>query len=297
MKSLENIIKNAVDLHVHIGPEIIPRKFLLQELITAEQGCIAGIGVKNHFFPTIAMSPTRNKNTAPFIVYSVTLNRSLGGFNSEIIRASAQLSDKPIIVWFPTLCTQSFLSGQRKEIPLEWIDPTFRSSIVLRDANAIQPLTIVTGKNELSPEVVDVLKTIKDNNCILATGHLSPNEIKKLVKYASEQFGITKIIITHPIYQKINMSITDQKKMVALGAVIEHCFSMVSIDNIPVQRIAQQIKQVGARNCILSSDVGQTFTPKPSEALFEFAQLLEHNGISRNELQEMLITNPSRLIS
>jgi hypothetical protein len=27
MNSIENIVKNAIDLHFHVGPEVIPRKY------------------------------------------------------------------------------------------------------------------------------------------------------------------------------------------------------------------------------------------------------------------------------
>ena len=49
------ILQQAIDLHIHIGPEIIPRKFTLPELVDYEKGKLRGVGVKNHFFPTIAM--------------------------------------------------------------------------------------------------------------------------------------------------------------------------------------------------------------------------------------------------
>ncbi len=74
------ILQQAIDLHVHIGPEIIPRKFLLLELLNYEEGKLKGIGVKNHFFPTVAMS-TKNQlsRKQPFVIHSVVLNNYVGG--------------------------------------------------------------------------------------------------------------------------------------------------------------------------------------------------------------------------
>lgn len=37
MNRLRNLITQAIDLHVHVGPEIIPRKFLTQTLILSEK--------------------------------------------------------------------------------------------------------------------------------------------------------------------------------------------------------------------------------------------------------------------
>ena len=49
------ILGQTIDLHVHIGPEIIPRKFTLPKLLDYEKGKLKGVGVKNHFFPTVGM--------------------------------------------------------------------------------------------------------------------------------------------------------------------------------------------------------------------------------------------------
>ena len=61
--------------------------------------------------------------------------------------------------------------------------------------------------------------------------------------------------------------------------------------------IAQQIKAVGANSVILSSDVGQAFSPAPSQALYEFANLLFEQGISLDELKRMLVANPKKLLN
>ena len=289
----QKILKKSIDLHVHIGPEIIPRKFNLVELVNYEKDKLAGIAVKNHFFPTIAMNQI-NSITKPFIINSVVLNRYVGGFNPDIIRASAELSDKPIIVWFPTLHTKKFLDEQKFEIPREWIggEQITRPKLTKN----IKPLNILNKKGSVSNEVKNVLQTIKDYNAILATGHLSWSESLKLVEFATKKIGIKKVIITHPIYQKIKMPINIQNKLVKAGALIEHCYSMYSIDKIAIKKIVNQIKIVGAKNCILSSDVGQIFSESPSEALVNFMSLLEKNGLTEGEIKVMLIDNPNKLL-
>lgn len=292
----QKILQQAIDLHIHIGPEIIPRKFTLPELVDYEKGKLKGVGVKNHFFPTIAMSKQSTKDEAPFVVNSVVLNHYVGGFNPSIIWASAELSKRPIIVWFPTLHTEKFLQSQKFEIPVEWVDPKMHERVKLRPVKNIKALSIFDNDKKISKEVEDVLHTIKEVGAILATGHLSWQESYELVKFAVEKIRVEKIIVTHPIYQKIDMPIDIQKELAKLGALIEQCYSMYSIDKIPMDRIAQQIKEVGADNCILSSDVGQTFSKSPSESLTDFISLLEQKGITEDEIKTMLIKNPTRLV-
>lgn len=293
-----DILRQAIDLHVHIGPEMIPRKFALSDLISYETGKLGGAGIKNHFFPTIAMGglPAQGEKEDFIIINSVVLNRYVGGFNPDIVRASAELSERPIIVWFPTLHTENFLQSQETEIPEEWIDPKLRNMITLRRSADIEPLTIFDSDRRLLGEVKAVLNVIKEQDAILATGHLSWQDSYELVKFASSELGIRKIIITHPIYQKIAMPISFQKELARLGALIEHCYSMHSIDKIPINDIVKQIKEVGAENCILSSDVGQVFSKSPSESLADFMALLADEGVTEEEIRTMLITNPGKLI-
>ncbi len=289
----KEIIKNAIDLHVHIGPEIIPRKFTLPNLIKYEKGKIKGVAVKNHFFPTVSAGdfPTAE---SPFIIHSVALNLSNGGFNADVIKASSELAKAPIIVWFPTIHAQNFLEKTDYEIAPEWVgDKNFKA----RKSSLIKGLGVVDENENLKPEVIEVLKIIKETGSILATGHISWQESKKVVEFAARELEITKIIITHPIYQKIEMPLEVQKELANLGAFIEIPFSMYSIDKIPIEKLVQQIRYVGPNNVILSSDVGQTFSKSPSESLEEFINLLSEQGISEKEIIQMLCVNPGRLLN
>jgi len=92
------------------------------------------------------------------------------------------------------------------------------------------------------------------------------------------------------------MPIKIQKELASLGAFIEQCYSMYSIDKVPIEKIAKQIKTIGAKYCILSSDVGQKFSPSPSQALKISAKLLLKNGITIKELETMLVDNPRKII-
>jgi hypothetical protein len=280
-------IKNFIDLHVHIGPEPIPRKFTISEIVKKQAGKIKGLALKNHFYPTTPMIESDEKIQ---LIGSVTLNNYIGGLNSDAVYASAKLQ-QPIIVWFPTINAENFLKQGKHEIPIEWVGKNFKS----RYSKDITPVKI-TKNNILVPEAREVLNAIKQNNCILATGHITWREAKILVKEALK-IGIEKIIVTHPIYQLINMPVRVQKELAQnKGVYIEQCYTMYSIDKIPVGKIADQIKIIGAENCIISSDVGQMNSPSPSEAMKKFCRLLTKQGITKKELRIMGEVNPKKLI-
>lgn len=286
----KKLLASAVDLHMHVGPEIIPRKFNVSELIKSQQGKLKAIAIKSHFYPTTAFY--RPKSADSFIIDSITLNNYVGGFNADAVITTAQAAKGSIIVWFPTISAKNFLQNEKYEIPEEWVGGRLKNNRLSKDINQLSTLD---DEGNIKAEVKKVLKAIKNYNCILATGHISWQESAKLVEVAQQEFGITKIIITHPVYQLIRMPLRVQKKLARSGAFIEQCYSMYSIDQIPITKIARQIKAIGADRCILSSDVGQKFSPNPSEALTSFADLFVREGISKKELWLMSVINPAEI--
>ncbi len=284
-------LRNFIDLHVHIGPEILPRKFSVQTLIEEERGKIGGMALKSHFYPTIPLIKSIKDTKKLILVGSVTLNNYIGGLNPDAIYASAKLSALPIIVWFPTINAQNFLDTSEHEIPLEWVGKGF----VSRQSKDVKGLTVL-GDKKLSLNTMMALRAIKENNCILATGHLAADEAALLVRGAVA-LGIRKIIITHAMYQCIDMEIKLQKELTLLeGVYVEHNYAMYLIDNIPIKEIARQIKSVGAVKCIISSDMGQMNSPSPSAGLQQFCRLLLNEGITKEELKIMGETNPRTLL-
>lgn len=294
MKKLKYIIRQAIDLHYHIGPEIIPRKFdNVGKLVKNIKGKLSGIALKNHFYATTPfINEIKNKQKIS-LIGSIVLNNSVGGLNPEAIYAASIISKKPIIVWFPTISSKNFLDKTKFEIAKEWVK---KNNFKARLSKNINGINILDKNGALVKKAIDVLKMIKKTNSILATGHISVKESKKLVEEAIN-IGVKKIIITHPIYQKINMTINDQIYLAKKGCFIELCYSMYSIDKIPILKIAYQIKKIGSKKIILSSDVGQTFSSSPNIALYNFSKLLIKNGVSLNSLRIMLVDNPKKILS
>ncbi|HSX40289.1 MAG TPA: DUF6282 family protein [Candidatus Saccharimonadales bacterium] len=288
---IKDIIKQAIDIHVHVGPEPIPRKYTVESLVSSQQNKIGGFVLKNHFNSTAPLIKQLRSKGGLKVFGSVVLNNSIGGLNSEAVYTAGLLSDSPLFVWFPTINAENFLRKSEYEIAPEW---TKGKTFTNRKASDVTAVKIV-DKRKLTKEAIEVLKAIKKTNSVLATGHLSWKESQLLIAEALEM-GIKRIVITHPIYQKINMPLSIQKELANKGCFIEQCFSMYAIDKIPISKIAKQIKQVGASAIILSSDVGQIFSPPPNIALQQFANSLRAEGTSADELFSMLVENPKALL-
>lgn len=299
MPNIKSIVRDSIDMHYHIGPDILPRRDTVESLLKNEKGRITGIALKSHAFPTIsAINTVENKSEGPFLIGSITLNYFMGGFNPSAIYASATMSKgAPIIVWFPTIHAENHLLNNHSEyeIPPEWVkDPKFKPRL----KSELKAIKVTDWNYRLFDKCNRVLKTIKENNGILATGHLSWQESYVLASEALKMEIPT--IITHPMQRDIAMPIDVQKELASKGAYIEHCYIMWldrdHPEDYPLKTIKENIEEVGYEHCIISSDAGQVRNPSSSECLETYMNLLNNEGISEHALATMAVTNPRKIL-
>jgi len=94
MVEINQLVKESIDLHYHIGPDILPRRDTVETLVVSERGKIKGIALKSHAFPTISTINTiKKREDDPLLIGSITLNYFMGGFNPSAIYASACISN------------------------------------------------------------------------------------------------------------------------------------------------------------------------------------------------------------
>jgi len=299
-EELVELIKRSFDMHMHVGPDILPRKYNVEELVREEEGKIAGVALKSHTFPTIPAIDAEKKlrKTSISLIGSVTLNYFMGGFNPSGIYASAAMSKKyPIIVWFPTAHAENHLKKNKSdyEFPPEWVqDPNFKPRL----KSDLRAIKVTDWNNKLFYKCERVLRMIKKMGCILATGHLSWEEAEVLTLEARKMD--IPVIVTHPMQKDIAMPLEVQKELAQAGAYIEHCYVMYldrdNPEDYPPSEIARQIREVGPEHCILSSDAGQRGNPGPSECLKDYVRLLEKEGLKPEDFEQMLVKNPRKLL-
>jgi len=290
---VEEIVREGYDLHFHIGPDVLPRKYIVEELITKEEGKIKGIVLKSHSFPTIQLIKSVKKLKQLKLFGSVTLNWFVGGLNPDAVYASAVMSKHPLFVWLPTLHAENFLikSESEYEIPPDWSKD---SKFVSRRKTEVNGIKIINQKQQLTKRTEKLLEVVKKMDCILCTGHVSYKEAQKVVERAVELE--IPVIITHPISKHINMPVEIQKTLAEDGVYIEHCFITYHDGSYRIEDFVKQIKAVGAKSCILSSDAGQLGNPSSSESLIKFIKLLQKHGVTKNEIKKMLIKNPKEIL-
>ncbi|MHC4270228.1 MAG: DUF6282 family protein [Planctomycetota bacterium] len=299
---IPELIQKSYDLHVHVGPDILPRKYTPKALKAEEQGSIAGIALKTHGHPAVLDETLMSSEGGPRLIPSVTLNGFIGGINPETIYSLAQTArDETFFVWLPTIsAVQQLCCMGEYAIPPEWVGGNTEFKPIRKED--IKPIHItkeVQGRKRLTSQMTEFLDEIKTyKNLILATGHVSWQEAET-VCYETLSRGI-KTIITHPMQRHIAMPVGVQNQLAKEGAFIEYSEIMYrDRDNpgdYPPRTMAEQINRYGAERCILTSDAGQVKNPAPSQCLGKFVELLTKEGITKTQFEQMLVKNPRTIL-
>lgn len=257
MTNNEYLLEGFIDTHIHTAPDIKPR--LLNDIdaaLNAKKERMHAIVIKSHVESTAGRANIAESISGFKVIGGICLNSSVGGLNSEAVKVTARLGGK--IVWFPTI------SAPKIDINYE--------------------------------NTEDILNIIAENDLVLASGHLKPADIFKLLDY-TKSAGIKKIIINHPLTGVVGADIDEQKEM-GKYAYLEHCFvaCMEKHDNLDPQSIADAIKEVGAERCIMATDFGQFHNLRPVDGMKMFVNSMLEYCIKKREINKMCIENPSKLL-
>lgn len=253
----KNLIYGSIDIHIHTSPDIKPR--ILNDIEAAAEAKNVGmkaIVLKSHLESTASRAKISEYITGFKVIGGICLNTCVGGLNPDAVKVTSKLGGK--IVWFPTTSAPY--------IPINYS---------------------VTE---------DILNIIAENGLILATGHLKPREIFLLIDYAKSA-GIKKIIVNHPLTNVVGASVDEQKEM-SKDAYLEHCYvaCMEKHDNLDSKLIADAIKEVGPKNCIMATDFGQSHNPHPVDGMKMFIDTMLKNGLKKADINKMCTQNPSKLL-
>lgn len=290
------LIEGAYDLHVHSAPDVLPRKMDDIEMASRiKKSGMAGYAIKSHYFCTSERAELINKSYPDCdAIGTITLNSSVGGINPTAMEMAARSGVK--LVWFPT-CDSAheiahvFDGNPNKKLPY-WA----QIIIQMKDAGIQAPvITILKEDGTLKEEVYDVLDIIAKYDIILATGHVSHEEAFALVKAAKEH-GVKKIVATHVDFPTTFYTVEEQKRLVELGAVMEHCYTTWATGKVDFEVTKDQIREIGPENCILATDLGQKTALYPDEGLLEFAKRLYDEGFTKKEIRMMTVDNPRKLL-
>lgn len=277
MTSVPDYLEGAVDLHVHSAPDLDPRRF--DDIELAREAARAGLGallIKSHQNSTVERAWLVSKVVPGIQVFGgLVLNETVGGLNPAAVRLALALGAKQI--WMPTRSARNHR----------------------RHHGQPGGLSVFNAEGTLLPAVEEILHAVAEADCILGTGHLSPEEGTALIRRA-RIVGVRKILVTHPEWAPTKYSCAAQKELAAAGGVVfERCFVSTThlCGCVPFETIERAITEVGVETTVLSTDLGQAEMPAPVEGLTLYARRLRSAGFSADQLRQMMRTNPRRLLS
>jgi len=290
------LVRGAFDLHVHIAPDVVERKTTDVELARrcAELG-LAGFQLKSHYTSTAerARAVSESAPDAVRVLGSITLNRAVGGLNALAVEIAAREGART--VWFPTVNSvneqhEVHPAPEGAKLPV-WV----RFELELREAgHAVEPVAVVDDDGELLPEARAVVEVIARHGMVLATGHLSRDEIFTLVEHAASA-GVRDIVVTHPEFPSQSLSIADQQALAQRGVLLERCFTTPHTGKVSWELVCRASREVGPEHTVWSSDLGQVFNPPVEDGLALMADRFLEAGFSEDEVITMAVANTRRL--
>lgn len=281
---VDSLWRGSVDMHIHVPPELgVVRRFdCYQTAAIAHQSGMRGVVLKNHnTATTIAAYTIQNMLPDIAVVGSICIEYgTTAGLNpntAEIIENQAKMGAK--MLWFPTFDAY-------------W----HRSFVPSLKGTGIQ---ILDTDGKMNPFVPQVLQVVKKYDMVLCSGHISYPEAKALFELAAEM-GIRKMVATHPMSEtsRTPYTIDEMQYLISLGAYIEHCWRncLPQLKSYDPHRYVDAVRVLGADHCIMATDFAQVSDPSPAEGLRTFIAVMLEFGLSAEEVEKMVKTNPCYLL-
>ena len=269
-------LQGVIDMHVHSNPDIRHRAYDDFELM--EAGIRVGaraIVIKTHQGTTVDRAFLCNRHNEiihqgdnDFTMFgSVTMNRQMGGINPWAVESGLKLGAK--VIWLPTQSERNNKLKQNQD-PSDCVE-------------------VVQG-GKVVPELLTIFRLVKDYDVVLGTGHVSPEECFRVVE-AARDAGVKKLVVTHPEWWMVGMSLEDQVRIVKdYDVILEHCFAQPMgggkyKSNLPMN--LEAVKACGYKNVMVSTDGGQVENPNWEIALEQYMQFSSDHGVGEDELQYM----------
>lgn len=287
------LLKGAVDIHVHSAPDCFERMFRHDELARhARDYGLDAIVLKSHHHGTADRVPFVQSLVEGIDVHgSITLNHPVGGLNPAAVETAIEYGAKE--VWMPTIDANSHVEhygeGGKYDrgLPIAW------ERNVHKD-----PLTVLDDDGAVKPNVREILELITDADVLLSVGHLSYDEITSILTVCQD-FGLEKVVVDHPNISFMDFSLEQQQELVEMGARMNYVCAELSPRwySLSPAEFAGNIDALGVENVVVSSDGGQLSNAPPCEMLRSTIQLLLEEGFSESEIRSLFRDTPKSLIA
>ncbi len=289
------LVQGAYDLHVHIDPDVIPRRVDDVTLARrfAEIG-LAGFALKSHYTSTAERAQVVSGLSPDVaVIGTLTLNQAVGGMNALAVEIAAREGAR--IVWMPTVDSPAETAGRTEPKPGDKVPLWARLQHELHGLGiGVEPVHVTDSPGEVLPETRQVLQAVARHGLILATGHLARDDAFAVVDAAFEE-GVAHVVVTHPEFPCQDFSIEDQVAFAERGCLLERCLSTPWSGKTTWEHVFDGVRAVGIERTVFSSDFGNPDYPPVEDGLALWADRLLGAGFREGEVREMIVANSGRL--
>lgn len=294
---MNELIKGAYDLHVHAGPDLMPRS--VDDLEMAQRAIASGLKgflIKSHYFCTAERAKIARKlYPACNSVGTITLNAPVGGINPIAVEMAGRAGAR--LVWFPTVDSRH----EQEHLAKAAGDPNAKLAfwakiqLEMKAEGILAPPVEVLKDGRITDATIGVLDVIAKYDMILATGHLSHEETFALVKAARER-KVERVVVTHVTFPSTFYSIEQQRELVRMGAFMEQCYTTPATGKVEWATVLDQIRAIGPERVVIGTDLGQPTAIFPDEGLSIFADKLLAAGFTEDEISTIMVKNSCALV-
>jgi hypothetical protein len=278
-KTIERLLKGAIDLHCHSGPSVMSRDLdHIEALREASTAGFRAVLFKDHFYsvdPVAELLRRHYGHLGVELLSGIALNNAVGGFNCHAVDHSIKLGGR--IVWMPTFSAANHIDQHRKDANFGNKFPSTRKRMLKP-----VPLRALDDNGNLLDEVKIILDLIAEADLVLSAGHLHISEIWPLFEEAQRR-GVRRFLVNHPIYV---VGVEHSACMFVDGSKFK-LYDPATLDAL--------IKAGTVDRTILGSDLGQTGNPRPVDGFRAVIGMCLDLGYSEDDIRKMVSRNAARL--
>jgi Family of unknown function (DUF6282) len=270
------LLRGAIDLHLHSGPDVFPRRMTAMEAAVAAQR--AGMGAllfKSHSTDTAARAEMVTASTGFPTFGGVVLNYAVGGLNPHAVTESVRQGGR--CVWMPTIGARHFIAHADGAPMLKAAIPP--------DVDGL----VISHGGRLLTEAERILDIVAEHQILLAGGHLAPDELEMLFVAGNER-GIERMVCNHGEEPFMAVNLPQLRRLADLGAYIE--ITKIGL----IEDRAQLIRQIGVERCFVSTDGGPMSFPDPITILRDTVDGLARLGFTEAEIRYLVADVPAYLL-
>ena len=285
-----DLVAGAWDLHVHAAPSLFERWGDVWDLAKVCQDTrMAGFLLKSHHGSSVESAALIDRKVPDLkVLGGLVLNQFVGGLNPFAVEAAIALGAK--IVWLPTIHAAAHHAcfGILGSFPFQ------NAKVVQHPPEGIR---ILNDRNQLVSALLDILEALNGRSVVLATGHLSAEEILVLHAFIRKQKFDIRLLITHVFFKVPSLSVDQLRTMQSEQTWFEVAhFSVFPNGNVTAAEVVARMQQLPAAHWILASDSGQQNNLHSPDALAAFAVAVLEAGIPLTRVRRMLCDEPLHLL-